>query len=401
MSVTTPTTQELSDNIIAQLEATLNQTIPLLPKSFTRVLAKALSGVFILLYKYGGFIFLQMFVQSASNQDTTVLGVTINPLVFWGRLIGVGDPTAGTNAELLIDVTVENQVGSLDSGSQLLNSDNGVTYITLGAVLLNAPVVQVTVKAVQDQSNNNGVGVVGNLDPGDAVSFANPLPNVARDAVVDSQTVTGADPETSDAYRQRIIDRFQKRPQGGAYADYEEWGEEAPGIISVYPYTGSPGQVDVYSEATVESSGNADGVPTFAQLEAVLNLINLDENGRATRRNANTFVNSRPIVRTGFDVEVTSIAGVDNPAQVQADITTGLKEYFTAAEPFIPGLSVLPRRDQLTETRVSAIVEDVVTAAGGTFVSAQFFLSGGGTPQTIYVLGEGEKSKLVEPVSFI
>jgi len=61
MSLVTPTTKELSDNIIAQLEATLNQTIPLLPRAFNRVLAKALAAVFILLYKYGGFIFLQIF----------------------------------------------------------------------------------------------------------------------------------------------------------------------------------------------------------------------------------------------------------------------------------------------------------------------------------------------------
>ena len=51
MSLDTTTTKEISDNIIAQLESTLNQTIPGLPKSFYRVLSKALSGVFILLWK--------------------------------------------------------------------------------------------------------------------------------------------------------------------------------------------------------------------------------------------------------------------------------------------------------------------------------------------------------------
>lgn len=393
MSITTPTTQELSDNIVSELEATLNQTIPLLPKAFNRVLAKTLAGVFILLFKYGGFIFLQMFVQSASNTATTILGVVVNPLVFWGRLIGVGDPGAGTQAELIVDVTVENQTGSLSSGAQLTNSTNGVTYISLASVLLNAPVVQITVKAVADQTDGGGVGVIGNLDPGDPIVFANPLPNVARDATVASQSVTGADPESTEVYRQRIIDRFQKRPQGGAYSDYEQWGEEAEGIINTYPYTGQPGQVDVYSEATVASSGSADGIPTGAQLEAVLNLINFDENGLASRRNANAFVNSYGITRTGFDVAVTGIAGVDDIAAVQADIDTGMLEYFLAAEPFIPGLSILPRKDQLTQTRVSAIVEDVVTAAGGTFTLAEFFLTGGSLSISSYILGEGEKAK--------
>lgn len=393
MSLTTPTTKEISDNIIAQLEASLNQTIPLLPKSFLRVLSKALAGVFVLLYKYGGRSHLNQWVQTASAQDTDILGVTINPLKFWGRLIGVGDPTPATNAELLIDIIVTNQTGSLPSGSQLVNAGNGVTYITIGSVLLDAATVQATIRAASDQTGGGGAGAIGNLDPGAEVSFANPLPNVARVATVDSQIVTGANEEDVEVYRQRVIDRFQKRPQGGAYADYELWGEEAAGIINVYPYTGAPGQVDVYSEATVASSGSPDGIPTTAQQEAVLNLINFDDNGIANRRNANAFVNSYPITRTGFNVTVTGIAGVSDLAEVQSDVTDAVTEYFLSVEPFIAGLSVPPRNDQLTRTRLSAIVEDIVTAAGGTFTSAIFNLESTSIAQDVYVLGEGEKAK--------
>jgi uncharacterized phage protein gp47/JayE len=398
MSLSTPTTKEINDNIIAQLEASLNQTIPLLPKSFLRVLAKALAGVFILLYKYGGFIFLQIFVHSASDQDTVVNGEVVNPLKFWGRLIGVGDPTPATQAKLLIDITVTNQTGLLPSGTQLVNSGNGVTYITIGAVTLDAATVQATVRAVSDQAGGGGAGTIGNLDPGAVVSFANPLANVDRNALVVSQVVTGANAESTEAYRQRIVDRFQKRPQGGAYADYEQWGEEAAGIINVYPYTGDPGEVDVYSEATVASSGSPDGIPTAAQLQAVLDLINFDDNGLASRRNANAFVNSLPITRTSFDVTVTGITGVDDLAQVQTDVTTALTEYFLSVEPFIAGLSVPPRNDQITRTRVSAIVEDIVTAAAGTFTSAVFVETGNVGSLSSYILGEGEKAKAANVV---
>jgi len=398
MSLTTPTTAEINANIISQLEASLNQTIPLLPKSFMRVLAKALAAVFILLYKYGGFIFLQMFVQSASDQDTEVNGLTINPLKFWGRLIGVGDPTAATNAELLIDITVTNQTGSLPSGTQLVNADNGVTYITIGSVLLNAATVQATIRAVSDQAGGGGAGVIGNLSAADTVTFANPLANVDRTAVVDSQVVTGANEEATEVYRQRIIDRFQKRPQGGAYADYEIWGEEAAGIINVYPYTGAPGEVDLFSEATVASSGSPDGIPTAAQLQAVLDLVNFDTNGLSFRRNANAFVNSNPITRTSFDATVTGISGVSDLAQTQTDVTTAITEYFLSVEPFIAGLTVPPRNDQITRTRLSAIVEDIVTAAGGTFTSAIFNTTGTPGSLSVYILGEGEKAKAANVV---
>ncbi len=398
MSLSTPTTKDISDNLIAQLEASLNQTIPLLPRSFMRVLAKSLAGVFILLYKYGGFTFLQIFVQTASAKETEVNGVLVTPLTEWGRLIDVGDPVAATRAELLIDITVDNQVGTLPSGSQLVNTGNGVTYITIGAVLLNAAIVQATIRAASDQTGGDGEGALGNLDPGAVVSFANPLANVARDAVVVSQTVTGANAESTAAYRQRVIDRFQKRPQGGAYADYEQWGEEVAGIVNVYPYTSDcPGQVDVFVEATVESSGDPDGIPTAAQLQAVLDSIFLDLNGLNTRRPANALVNAFPIDRIPFDVRVLGLI-VDNLAQVQTDITTAITEYFLEREPFIVGLSILPRRDRITRSAIGGRVDDIVSAAGGVFSSV--VVTQATVNIELFSLGIGEKAK-ADSVTFV
>ena len=106
MALAVPTTASINATIIAQLEASLSQTIPLLPKAFSRVLSKALAGVFILVYKYAGFMFLQLFVAFAQNRDTEINGTTVNPLQAWGVLIGVGLPDAATHAELVISVTV-------------------------------------------------------------------------------------------------------------------------------------------------------------------------------------------------------------------------------------------------------------------------------------------------------
>ena len=398
MALQTPTTGDISDNIIAQLETTLNQTIPLLPKSFLRVLAKALAAVFIILYKYAGFTFLQIFVATATIEETEINGSLVSPLKAWGRLIGVGDPVAATSAELLIDITVENQTGSLPSGSQLLNADNGVTYITIGSVLLDAATVQATIRAVSDQTGGGGAGTIGNLQPADVVSFANPLPNVARDAVVDSQVVTGADAESTAAYRQRIIDRFQKVPQGGAYADYELWGEEGAGIANIYPYTGAPGEVDVYAEATVASSGSDDGIPTGAQLQAVADSIELDDAGLASRRPANAFVNVFAITRTGFDTVIDGLV-VDNTAQVEADIEAALVDFYLEAEPFIDGLTIPPRKDRITNSALTGLINDIVNAANGIFTEVTFDVTTVGGSLDLYVLQEGEKAKSVT-VSF-
>jgi len=375
MALQTPTTKEISDNIIAQLEASLNQTIPLLPKSFMRVLAKALAAVFITLYKYAGFSFLQMFITTASDQVTTVNGRELVPLTEWGRTVGVGDPVQPVSAQLNVEVTVTSQGGTLGVGSQLVSADNGITYSTLSSVLLDAPTVIVTAIAAEP-------GVVGNLESGAALSFVSPLAGVARAASVDSQAVTGSDVETTASYRQRILDRFQKPPQGGAYADYEQWAEAPTGTLNAYPYASDcPGQVDVY----IESSTEVDGIPTTAQLQESLDSIN-----QSNRRPVNALVQTLPITRTYFDVEVEGLQ-VDDIATVQSDITTAVEAYFLNREPYIGGLTVPPRTDRITQSGVAGVVDSVVSASGGVFTSAVVLL--GAIPTPLYSLGIGEKAK--------
>jgi uncharacterized phage protein gp47/JayE len=385
MALDSPTTSEISDQIIAGLQASIGQTIPILPKSFARVLAKVLAAVFILLYKYAGFIFLQLFVAHASMRETTINGTQVKPLVVWGQLIGVGDPTVATQAELVIDVTVTNQTGSLAAGSLLIRSATGIVYTTIAAVLLDAPTVQATMRAVSDQDGGDGSGVIGNLEADDVVSFANPPPNVATDAVVVSQAVTGADGELEADYRARILQRFQAKPQGGAYADYREWGEEVAGVLNIYPYTGQlPGEVDVYVESTVAI--DPDGIPTQPILDDVFDAIELDDAGLASRRPANAAVNVYPITRAEFDL---TISGLDpETAELQTDIETAADEYLRSREPFIVGLSVLPRKDRIITAELGGIVAGIVHAAGATVTTVTL------TPGPAHTLSPGEKAKL-------
>lgn len=396
-SIAAPTTAEISANIVAQIEASLGQSVPLLPKAFIRVLAKALGAVFILLYKYGGFIALQQFVATASDQPTEINGKTVVPLTEWGRLIGVGDPTPATQAELVVDITVTNQVGILAAGTQLVGETNGVTYITIGAVDLNAPTVQATIRASSDQAGGAGRGEIGNLDAGAIVNFANPLANVLRATTVDSQAVTGADAETTANYRRRIIDAFSARPQGGAYADYRIWGAAVEGVAQVYPYTGEPGEVDVF----VESSTEPDGIPTQAQLDAVSDAIELDDAGLATRRPAGALVNTLAISRTGWVVTVSSLFVPGSLGDAQIRITQAVESYFLDREPFIVGLDFPPRKDLITQSGVTGAVEDVVTALNGSFGEVSIAkTSNPGTPIQQDALAEGEKAK-ADSVSFV
>lgn len=394
MALTTPTTQQVASNIIGQLETAISQTIPLLPKAFSRVLAKVLAAVYIVLYKYAGFSLLQQFISSAAFEETEVNGQIIRPLVEWGRLVGAGDPIAATQAELTLTVTVLNQVGSLAGGSQLLYAPTGIVYLTTAAVLLDAATVSVTARASSDQDNGDGAGTIGNLEPGQVLQFASPLPNVATNATVTGSAVVGADAETEDAYRARVLRRCQRRPQGGAYADYQAWGTEVAGIRNVFPYTGNlPGEVDVYVEATA----GPDGIPSSPQLDAVRDSIDFDPNeapsptGLANRRPANAAVNVLPILRTGFDIDISGFLATDTAA-VLAAMEQGVDEFLRAREPYIVGLSSLPRLDRITQGAIGGVINEIAESNGASVASVT--LRRASIVITQYTLSRGELAKL-------
>lgn len=381
MALETPTTKAISDNIIAQMDATFGTS---LPKSFTRVMAKSVAAVIILLYKYCGFNFLQMFVSTASMSPTEVNGKTIIPLVEWGRLIGAGDPRPSDPAQLIIAVAVEVIGSTLPAAAQLVYVPTGAVYITTESVVLDAPTVNVTVVATAEFS-----GTQGNLVAGAVLSFANPLSGVSRSALVVTQSVTGADAETPDQYRERVVNRFQTRPQGGAYADYKLWAEETTGVLRAFPYASDfPGQVEVY----IESATEVDGIPTTAQLEAALDSINYDNaTGQATRRPVGAQVNTLAIIRVGFSVEVQGLS-VENEPDVRAEIESALTSYFLGRAPFLVGLSIPPRADRITQTSVNGVIDDIVSLNNGVYTAV--ILRRGAAITTLYSLGKGEKAKL-------
>jgi uncharacterized phage protein gp47/JayE len=284
-------------------------------------------------------------------------------------------------------VTVKNQTGTLRAGAMLLFQDTGILYTTVFDVPLNAAEVPVTVRATT-------AGEIGDLPADSLLQFANPLANVAGARVV-SVAVAGADAEDPEVYRARVQLRAAARPQGGAYADYREWAESVSGIVRAYPYTGTlPGTVEIYIEADEASSGSPDGIPTGPQLTAVLNAINLNNvSGKATRRPANAAPLVLPISRTEFDMTVTGLS--PSSPELQAEINLAVDEYMRTREPYIVGLSTLPRSDRITVGAVSGVVEEVTSAAGSAFSSLE--LSSGLGLGASWTLEAGQRAKLGTP----
>lgn len=389
MAIVTPTTAQISDNIVAQLEASLGQAVPLLPRAFIRVLAKALAGVFVILYKYGGFVGLMQVVKYAPYAETTINGRKFSPLIEWGVLSGIGYPSTATRAELQITIPVALGGETIQAGETLYSAVNGYTYATTSAVVLSTPSVVVNIRAIGDPNGTGGKGTEGNLPIASTLKFT----NTGLEVAVAAEVTVAADEESEVLYRQRVVSRFSAPPQGGAYADYRIWATSVAGISNAYPYTGATaGTVEVYAEATVASSGSADGIPNSGQLLAVAEAIELDSEGLASRRPIGSLVTVSAISRTSFDVTVTGLSVTGSLADVQAQISAALFTYFANRAPYIVGLDTQGRSDRVTSTAIGGVVDDVVSAANGIFTSVA--TTQGGSAVTLYTLGQGEKSKL-------
>jgi len=389
-----PTISELKTTINAHFEGAFGNTTPVWAKAFLRVLSVVLAILLSLVYKYAASIFLQQFIQYASSEPITINGKTVIPLLDLGRLYGAEDPSDATRAEYTIDVVVNTQGGTLAKDTQYFSEENEVVYLTKADVAIDASTIVVTIKAYSDPDDNGGRGNIGNLisPVGSVVKLVTPVSNLVTEALTTAETVTGADAEGWETYRQRAMVRFRNQPQGGAALDYEQWGEEAEGIINVYPYTGNPGIVELYSEATVASSGSADGIPTMSQLIAVYNLVEFTEAGLATRRPIGSYVYSFGITRIEFDVTVLGIQGATNPTELEEKINEALVSYLWSRQPYISGVTLGVRRDRVNTNEIRGVVQDVCSAYGAIYSSCVVEETGVGSIE-VRPLGKGEKAK--------
>jgi hypothetical protein len=400
MSQQVPKISEINANIIAQLEASLGTTIPIFPKSFSRVLAAAIAAIFIIGYKFAGWVCLQLFVKYASYDSQTVNGQTFIPLVEWGNLIGVGAPKPATRWEGEITVPVQQQIGDLKAGSFLLKKDTGVIYSVIADVPLDAATVTAKIQSVDDDQGNSGFGEISNLSIGDELEFANPLPYVSGTVVVSAETVVAADAESENAYRDRVATRFQKRPQGGARVDYQIWGELVEGIDLVLPYTGNPSDnhMTLFSRSTTE----VDGFPTPTQLDAVKDSVLFDEEGFATRAPPGVLITSNSITRTEVEIEIQGLGLTDGSSitltSLQQKIQDALTSHLLGLEPFILGVSTLPPQDRVSSAAIGGVIY-AVTESNAAFFGA-YVVRIGGNITTTKVLDEGQLAKLKLPVIY-
>lgn len=363
-----PTTAEIQARIVADIEASIGQTTPLLPKAWNRVIAKAVAGVVILLYNAALWVYAQIFPDKADYAA----------LILLGKLVGIS-PIPANPAVITANVAGTNGV-TVTVGTNFKSTTGNVYQVTTGATVAGGA-------ALCTLTSLTG-GDAGNIANGEILSILSPFVGLTGTATVVSTTTEGADEESEDHFRIRVSNRYKKRYTGGSPADYEGWGLEAPHFIWVSPVDGNvPGDIWVYGEV----DNQTDGIPTSGQLATLLQYLTYDtETGLASRRPIGDNVTCMPITRKEFDVDINI---KDSTPAIKAEIETALAEYFGDLAPFAEGLD-LDRNDAVTDTGTNTAVGDIARTGGATIL--QLILREGDSGQVInnYLLYGGEKAKL-------
>jgi hypothetical protein len=382
---------EIRTLIIDCLQQEFNNKLRVLPKSFVGVLASVLASIYIVLFKQIGWMFLQMFPETAYFGEINILGIRIRPLVKWGVLWGVGEPRLGTQWRGIIRVDVVAVNTALNTGTQLKSDLTGKIYIIEEAKTLENNTEMVNLICAS-------IGTIGNLETGDKLYFVEPLGNVKKEAEVTVVLEVAVDDETEADYRYRVVNRWRVQPQGGALADYRTWGMEISGVLNVYPYNDddSPNGVILYVSGNPAVFPNR--IPSEALLVAVGNAcIYNPETGIANRKpmtavidpqNNGTYANIRPVTLQIFDIYIEGLTGISS-LEFSENVRSPIKEYFLGRESYIRGLSHDNNKTNLvSKNNVSSVVDQVAISLKAEFDSVT--MKAGEVVIPTYTLGMGE-----------
>ena len=252
MSFSRPTLQALVDRVRSDVLSRLS-TDDVLRRADAEVYARVMGGVAHGLYGFVDWLAQQLLYDTAEAEY----------LERWATIWGVSRKAA---AQATGTVTFTVQTGAVVASDTLLQALDGVQYQTTADATGTAPTYTAPVIAVVAAAS-------GNRSAGQQMTLVSPVAGVMPTAVA-GELSGGADVETDDALRSRLLSRIQAPPQGGSESDYVTWALEVAGVTRawVYPQELGAGTVTVRFVRDLDGTGAAI-VPDTTEVAAVQSYI--------------------------------------------------------------------------------------------------------------------------------
>lgn len=349
-----PTTAEIYEDIIADLEAEYGESIPAFGKVFLRAIAAMQAGKIKLIYLLLGKLQKNIFVDTADPEDS---GGTLER---FGRIKLGRNPRPATAGQYTIQVT--GTIGSIIAATTTWKSDDDSTNPGNLYVLD----VEFEIESSPDLVNVRALtpGLVGQLAAADTMSLTAPVIGVDKVATVTAEIVEPRAAEEIEDYRQTTLDAYRLEPQGGAASDYRLWAADAQGVRKVYAYakTGFPGEVNLFIEATRADSTDGKGTPSAGLIEDVEEVVDFDPDttkplNERGRRPLQVVVNYEPVTIKLITIHVVSYTGITSDIEDQNDVA--LDELIDNIRPFVAGADILSDQNDLLNTNkiIGALLE--------------------------------------------
>lgn len=271
MPFTRPSLTDIVERIENDILTRLPEVGSLLRRSLLKILARVTAGAIHLLYGYLNFLAEQLFAATADSQYLDTIGgeygINRNSAV---AAVGTGTAT-GTNGTVI------------PAGTELQSTTGEVyTTDTIATIATGTATLDFTASEL---------GADGNDDAGVIIAFVSPISGVNSSVTVGADGIYGgADEETDEAYRTRILTRKRRPPHGGCQNDYETWAKEISGVTRAWclpqylgngtvglaftlddstPITPSSAQIDEMEAYILEhedpGSGETLGIPVTAE----------------------------------------------------------------------------------------------------------------------------------------
>lgn len=185
-----------------------------------RIIANALAGMINLLYGYLDWIASQAVPYMAEQEF----------LEGWAAFKRVYREAATSATG---GVTFTGTPGAvIASGAEILR-DDGVSAQVVGTFTVGSGgTVEVSATVAQDPAGLTGA--FGNCDVGRAFTLSQAIDGIQSSGVVTTAFTGGADLESDDSLRARMLEVFQNPPQGGASTDYVEWAKAVAGVTRAW-----------------------------------------------------------------------------------------------------------------------------------------------------------------------
>jgi uncharacterized phage protein gp47/JayE len=216
MPWTTPSLDDVRkqnrDYITARLHAAA-----MIPNSVLRVLSDGNAGLAYLVLLYIDWLALQLLPDTAETE-------------WLDRHAAIWLPGNGRKPATFASgsVTATGINGSILPQATQLTGQTNVLYETLAQITVGTGPSPVDVRAVDP-------GVAGNLDQGSSLAFVTALAGVDGTVTV-VEMDGGVDVESDDELRERVLERIQQPPMGGAQYDYVAWAKQVPGVTRAWAF---------------------------------------------------------------------------------------------------------------------------------------------------------------------